>query len=80
MGQILQQLVLDVLIGNPSIFNKDLWKENTLISLDGANTTTTCQTWNLSKNLHRRIFRLQILHRQFHLILTVLVRENTKNE
>ena len=38
------------------------------------------QTWNLSKNLHRRIFRLKILHRQFHLILTVLVRNNTKNE
>ena len=29
------------------------------------------QTWNLSKNLHRRIFRLKILHRQFHLISTV---------
>ena len=38
------------------------------------------QTWNLSKVLHRRIFRLKILHRQFHLILTVLVRKNTKNE
>ena len=38
------------------------------------------QTWNLSKILHRRIFRLKILHRQFHLISTVLVRKNTKNE
>ena len=38
------------------------------------------QTWNLSKILHRRIFRKKILHRQFHLILTVLVRKNTKNE
>ena len=38
------------------------------------------QTWNLSKILHRRIFRLKILYRQFHLILTVLVRKNTKNE
>ena len=38
------------------------------------------QTWNLSKNLHRRIFRLTILHRQFHLISTVLVGKNTKNE
>ena len=38
------------------------------------------QTWNLSKKLHRRIFRLKILHRQFHLISTVLVRKNTKNE
>ena len=37
------------------------------------------QTWNLSKNLHRRIFRLKILHRQFHQISTVLVRKNTKN-
>ena len=38
------------------------------------------QTWNLSKILHSRIFRKKILHRQFHLILTVLVRKNTKNE
>ena len=38
------------------------------------------QTWNLSKILHRRIFRPKILHRQFHLISTVLVRKNTKNE
>ena len=37
------------------------------------------QTRNLSKKLHRRIFRLKILHRQFHLISTVLVRKNTKN-
>ena len=36
------------------------------------------QTWNLSKILHRRIFRLKILHRQFHLILTVLVRKKTQ--
>jgi len=36
------------------------------------------QTWNMSKILHRRIFRLKILHHQFHLILTVLVRKNTK--
>ena len=28
------------------------------------------QTWNLSKKLHRRIFRLKILHRQCHLIST----------
>ena len=41
---------------------------------------THFQTWNLSKNLHRQIFRLKILHRQFHLILTILVRKNTKNE
>ena len=38
------------------------------------------QTWNLSKNFHSRIFRLKILHHQFHLILTVLVRKNTKTE
>ena len=30
------------------------------------------QTWNLSKILHGRIFRLIILHRQFHLISTVI--------
>merc|ERR1712004_129501 len=36
------------------------------------------QTWNLSKNLHRRIFRLKILHRQFYLISTVLVRKKTQ--
>ena len=36
------------------------------------------QTWNLSKILHRRIFRLKILHRQFHLISTVLVRKKTQ--
>ena len=38
------------------------------------------QKWNLSKNLLHQIFRLKILHRQFHLIWTVLVRKNTKNE
>ena len=38
------------------------------------------QTWNLSKILHRRIFRLKIIHRQFHLISTVLIRKITKNE
>ena len=31
------------------------------------------------QNLHRRILRLKILHRQFHLS-TVLVGKNTKNE
>ena len=36
------------------------------------------QTWNLSKILHRRIFWLKILHRQFHLILTVLVKKTQK--
>ena len=38
------------------------------------------QTWNLSKNLHCRILKLKILHRQFHLISTVFVGKNTKNE
>ena len=38
------------------------------------------QTWNLSIILHRRIFRLKILHRQFHQISKVLVRKNTKDE
>ena len=36
------------------------------------------QTWNLSKILHRRIFRPKILHRQFHLISTVLVIKTQK--
>ena len=36
------------------------------------------QTWNLSKNLHRRIFRQKILHRQFHLFSTVLVGKTQK--
>ena len=39
---------------------------------------TDAQTWNLSKILHCLIFRLKILHRQFHLILTVLVRKKQK--
>ena len=32
------------------------------------------------KNFTPSDFRLKILHRQFHLISTVLVRKNTKNE
>ena len=36
------------------------------------------QTWNLSKNLHRQILRLKILHRQFHLISTVLMGKKHK--
>ena len=40
--------------------------------------TNALQTWNLSKNLHRWIFRLRILHRQFYLISTVLVRKKHK--
>ena len=44
-------------------------------------STSSWQTWNLSKKLHRRILRLKILHRQFHLISTVLVGKKTqKNE
>ena len=38
------------------------------------------QTWTLSKNLHRRIFRPKILHRQLQLISTVLVTKTQKNE
>ena len=38
------------------------------------------QTWNLSKILHRRIFRPKILHRQFHLISTVIVIKTPKND
>ena len=41
---------------------------------------TNNPTWNLSKNLHRRIFRLKILHRQFQLISTVFVGKYTKNK
>ena len=48
--------------------------------IDSNKIITSSQTWNLSKILHRRIFRLKILLRQFHLILTFLVRKNTKNE
>ena len=40
--------------------------------------TNVEQTWNLSKNLHRWIFRLKILHHQFYLISTVLVRKKHK--
>ena len=36
------------------------------------------QTWNLSKTLHRRIFRPKILHPQFHLISTVVVGKKHK--
>ena len=32
-----------------------------------------CQTWNLSKTFHCRIFRPEHLHRQFHLTSTALV-------
>ena len=46
---------------------------------DGSKMHLVCkQTWNLSKNLHRRIFRLKILHCHFNLISTVLVGKNTK--
>ena len=55
--------------------NKIHFKELSVIEQWGR-----VQTWNLSKILHRRIFRLKILHCQFHLISTVLVRKNTKNE
>ena len=50
--------------------------------IDGRNnekkTHGYLQTWNLSKILHRRIFRQKILHRQFHLISTILVRKTQK--
>ena len=36
------------------------------------------QTWNLSKILHRRNFRLKLLHRQFQLISTVWVIKTQK--
>ena len=50
---------------------RSCWREDFLLVEVG-------QTWNLSKILHRRIFGLKILHHQFHLISTVLVRKNTK--
>ena len=43
-----------------------------------AKKITRMQTWNLSKILHRRIFRLKILHRQFHIHSTVLVGKKHK--
>ena len=43
-----------------------------------AQGTRWSHTSNLSKILHRRIFRLKILHRPFHLISTVLVRKTQK--
>ena len=49
MGQILQQLVLYVLIGNPSILNKDLWKENTL------NIPRWGKYYNNPFNIHARL-------------------------
>ena len=45
-----------------------------------SNDPDHLQTWNLSKILHCRIFRLKILHHQFLIISTVLVRKSTKNE
>ena len=43
----------------------------------GRDRTTGLQTWDLSKILHRRIFRLKLLHHSFHLISTVLAIKNT---
>ena len=43
-----------------------------------GNVAIIGQTWNLSKILYPRIFRLKILHHQFHLILTVLVGKTQK--
>ena len=48
------------------------------LSLTSSTSSAAQQTWNLSKILHRRTFRLKILHRQFHLISTVLVRKTQK--
>ena len=41
---------------------------------------TSDQTWDLSKILHPRNFRLKLLHHQFHLISTVVVIKTQKNE
>ena len=58
-----------------------MWQSNCLAHLTYCIPThIQCndQTWNLSKILHRWIFRLKILHRQFHLISTVLVGKKHK--
>ena len=49
-------------------------------SRPSVNYAKDWQTWNLLKILHRWIFRPKILHRQFHLISTVLVIKPPKNE
>ena len=63
----------------PFFANQWSWPTCTLEHLKFANSDDAYaqQTWNLSKNLHGRIFGLKILHHQFHLISTVLVRKNT---
>ena len=63
----------------PELGEEAIFEQSTLSNIFW-NIKKRAQTWNLSKILHRRIFRLKILHRQFHLISTVLVRKNTKNE
>ena len=71
----------DILDSSMEAPKKDVKRHQTpKQNLTQSNFATQIQTWNLSKILHRRIFRLKILHRQFHLISTVLVRKNTKNE
>ena len=54
------------------------WGKRRQASVPQAKPDT--HTWNLSKILHRRIFRPKILHRQFHLISTFLVTKTQKNE
>ena len=55
-------------------------KLNIVQSRPSVNYAKDWQTWNLSKTLHRRIFRPKILHRQFHLISTVIVIKTPKND
>ena len=55
-------------------------RSNVLVQRTVRWCTIFIQTWNLSKILHRRIFRPKILYRQFHLISTVLVIKTQKNE
>ena len=62
------------------VFDNDpfrLWQSVMALGACGRSLTIK-QTWNLSKILHRQIFRLNILHCQFHLISTVLVIKTQK--
>ena len=56
-------------IGGSDREEEGTWKWEDGSAWDFTNWASQ-QTWNLSKILHRRIFRLKILHRQFHLIST----------
>ena len=71
----LKNLILFFILRNPRMHLTELYQGPTNPSRPATSRHGICQ-----KNLHPLIFRLNILHRQFHLISTVLVRKNTKNE